>query len=385
MTADALRKAFESWALSTPADERTNWEVFQAGARAALATPQPLAVPAQSPAEAHETQQAQIDAIRAQCWDGPGLGARFDYDKFGRMVWDAALAHLQPKHTACDYCDGTGDVHRADGEWLGECNQCPAAALHAFKNFHRLLCERFGYGHDEKDWRRDQLSLIEFIAAKAQAPAPAPDHVPAGKEVEDAVDAKLGIKLLPPIRVPAVTAALIEKFAALEGLIVQAIVRDALVERFSAQAPAVAHATGRWTVISPDGKVFTGESAHRAANEANKHLRATDPVEAKKWADMLDRLRAENEAENERLLAEHGTLDCPACGGSGHIGDVVQGTAEAHELVRMVLEDMATCYGDCGADYQFKELSTETVEALEQYKRAASLPPVQPMGDANGR
>ncbi len=34
----------------------------------------------------------------------------------------------------------------------------------AFKNFHRVLCERFGYGHDEVDWERDQLSLIEWIA-----------------------------------------------------------------------------------------------------------------------------------------------------------------------------------------------------------------------------
>lgn len=24
----------------------------------------------------------------------------------------------------CTYCDGTGDVHRADGEWLGECPDC---------------------------------------------------------------------------------------------------------------------------------------------------------------------------------------------------------------------------------------------------------------------
>lgn len=23
--------------------------------------------------------------------------------------------------SSCEYCDGTGDVHRADGEWLGEC------------------------------------------------------------------------------------------------------------------------------------------------------------------------------------------------------------------------------------------------------------------------
>ena len=37
-----------------------------------------------------------------------------------------------------------------------------------FKNFHRLLCERFGYTHDERDWQRDQLSLIEHIAALAK-------------------------------------------------------------------------------------------------------------------------------------------------------------------------------------------------------------------------
>lgn len=47
------------------------------------------------------------------------------------------------------------------------------AALASFKNFHRLLCERFGYTHDEKDWQRDQLSLIEHIAvAKAQHSVP---------------------------------------------------------------------------------------------------------------------------------------------------------------------------------------------------------------------
>ena len=33
-----------------------------------------------------------------------------------------------------------------------------------FKHFHRLLCERFGYAHDEIDWKLDQLSLIEHIA-----------------------------------------------------------------------------------------------------------------------------------------------------------------------------------------------------------------------------
>lgn len=35
---------------------------------------------------------------------------------------------------------------------------------HEFKNFHRQLCERFGYSHDDVDWKRDQISLIEWIA-----------------------------------------------------------------------------------------------------------------------------------------------------------------------------------------------------------------------------
>ncbi|MGS0546054.1 hypothetical protein ACU8WE_26230 [Pseudomonas parakoreensis] len=35
-----------------------------------------------------------------------------------------------------------------------------------FKNFHRSLCERFGYFHDEADWQRDQLSLEEHIATQ---------------------------------------------------------------------------------------------------------------------------------------------------------------------------------------------------------------------------
>lgn len=42
---------------------------------------------------------------------------------------------------------------------------------HAFKNFHRNLCARFGYVHDEIDWRRDQVSLEEFIAAKVATPS----------------------------------------------------------------------------------------------------------------------------------------------------------------------------------------------------------------------
>jgi len=38
-----------------------------------------------------------------------------------------------------------------------------------FKNFHRQLCTQFGYTHDEKDWKRDQVSLIEWIRRLVEA------------------------------------------------------------------------------------------------------------------------------------------------------------------------------------------------------------------------
>ena len=54
-------------------------------------------------------------------------------------------------------------------------------AWHEFANFHRSLCERFGYVHDPVDWKRDQVSLIEHIASLIPAwrrdlgaPPPAP-------------------------------------------------------------------------------------------------------------------------------------------------------------------------------------------------------------------
>lgn len=111
MTADALRKAFESWALSTPADERTNWEVFQAGARAALATPQPLAVPAQSPAEGDAIGAALRTALEmAQELLAMKREALGDDYRLTRNYWEAEReitaaiaaheAQPQPKGTA---------------------------------------------------------------------------------------------------------------------------------------------------------------------------------------------------------------------------------------------------------------------------------------------
>lgn len=49
-----------------------------------------------------------------------------------------------------------------------------------FKSFHRSLCKRFGYPHDEKDWWRDLVSLEEHIAAAASKFG----RLPAGWRVE---------------------------------------------------------------------------------------------------------------------------------------------------------------------------------------------------------
>lgn len=41
-----------------------------------------------------------------------------------------------------------------------------------FKNFHRSLCARFGYSHDEAYWHRDLVSLEEHIAIQLAPLAP---------------------------------------------------------------------------------------------------------------------------------------------------------------------------------------------------------------------
>lgn len=74
----------------------------------------------------------------------------------------------------CDHCQGTGAAVDA-AKYL-------AAALSGekyrhmqiygeFKNFHRRLCARFGYAHDDIHFRRDLVSLEEAIASKVSAPA----------------------------------------------------------------------------------------------------------------------------------------------------------------------------------------------------------------------
>ena len=64
---------------------------------------------------------------------------------------------------------------------------------HQFKNFHRLLCERFGYCHDEKDWRRDQVSLIEHIAALTATASAKPVAYTSQAQLDRLAEGKGGI------------------------------------------------------------------------------------------------------------------------------------------------------------------------------------------------
>lgn len=86
----------------------------------------------------------------------------------------------------------------------------------------------------------------KLYACPVQAPAPAPEHVPVSPDVEAAIDDKLGLVLLPPIRVNKSTYEALVEECAHTGLIMQAVVRGALADAVANTSPAV----GPWTPTS---------------------------------------------------------------------------------------------------------------------------------------
>lgn len=88
-------------------------------------------------------------------------------------------------------------------------------------------------------------------------------------------------------------------------------------ESLATQAESV-----EWTVIAPDGTKFTGPTPLKAALPASKYRLEIDPVAAKKFMEVIEQHRQTGEREHDECMAKYGTLDCPHCGGSGHIGDV---------------------------------------------------------------
>jgi hypothetical protein len=82
------------------------------------------------------------------------------FDRRGDRIVELSDNVIQMK---TDRDDALGEVTKLVNE-LCEEKTLRQDAEHGFKNFHRSLCERFDYTHDEVDWRRDQVSLIEWIA-----------------------------------------------------------------------------------------------------------------------------------------------------------------------------------------------------------------------------
>lgn len=135
----------------------------------------------------------------------------------------------------CSACGGTGDVHRADGEWLGECT-----CVHAW----RQRAEKAEADLNQvNEWRTAALA----------------ENMQSGERWA-------------------------KRVADLEAQLAR---RGAPLSPETQQAIAAARAAGQSIAATPGGLVFMNDGAEPGSSE----------------------------------------LDCPACGGSGHVGDVVAGSA----------------------------------------------------------
>lgn len=113
------------------------------------------------------------------------LASEFVADQYVFAGWRITPLYTYPPLQADAYCQACGDkatreLPEESGVFPGPyCDHCGPGAKSVqadadFKNFHRALCERFDYAHDPVDWKRDQVSLIEWIAKKiAQSQADA--------------------------------------------------------------------------------------------------------------------------------------------------------------------------------------------------------------------
>lgn len=73
--------------------------------------------------------------------------------RHGAEKWESLYRN---EHSNCTRLLDTVTGMRSDNDQLKA----------TFKNFHRSICERFGYYHDDIDWQRDQVSLEEHIATQ---------------------------------------------------------------------------------------------------------------------------------------------------------------------------------------------------------------------------
>lgn len=114
-----------------------------------------------------------LDACRAENCEGPR-----EFQKACEALFDVCsietiaelVADNERLSTTCEIAEEViATESKAAGIATGRANLLEnehGQVMASFKNFHRSLCERFGYFHDEIDWQRDQASLEEHIAAQ---------------------------------------------------------------------------------------------------------------------------------------------------------------------------------------------------------------------------
>ena len=119
-------------------------------------------------------------------------------------------------------------------------------------------------------------------------------------------------------------------------------------------------APAEWTVIAPDGTRFTGPAPMKAALSASQYQLEIDPEAQKKFLRTIEAIRQEGAAERDECLNKFGTLDCPACHGSGHIAD-----ANAKVFAAVIFND------GCRLIVPFDELPD--ILPFEDYRRVENV------------
>lgn len=156
---------------------------------------------------------AELGAVKAECEKLRRLlreldEAWNDHDgrsRFGKLMLRVEAALSQQAEPRCEYCDGTGDIHRPDGEWLGECKECvkPAPAQDERDAFERAFTIQEGvyWSEEHQSYRSLNGRAIEesdaidasmwwagWKARAALAPAAQTEQQPAYVECRECTD-----------------------------------------------------------------------------------------------------------------------------------------------------------------------------------------------------
>lgn len=204
----------------------------------------------------------------------------------------------------CSACGGTGDVHGLDGEWRGQCtcvqawqqraekaeadlkqvNEWRAAALTESQTLGELWASKVEQAEARVKELQAELD-IELERAYDRLLA-ARTNKQADRQVLQA-DGRHPAPCTRDCEAPAFKNQMRERDARIAQLEARLVRRRALLSPETQQAIAAARAAGQTVAATPGGLVFMNDGAEPGSSE----------------------------------------LDCPACGGSGHVGDVVAGSA----------------------------------------------------------